>query len=191
MEHQLAPPRPVERPRVRLGAVLAVALGAALAAWILLEGGRTENSQAPAAPSAIGPRASTPDGLSAIAALRRSPVYWAGPRGGVVYEVTETTDGYVFVRYLPRGAEVGTPRHLLTVATYPRGDAYGDVQAAARRPGAVAVTLGGGGLAVYDERKPTSVYVAYPGAHEQVEIYDPAASEALRLAQSELVTPVP
>jgi hypothetical protein len=109
-----------------------------------------------------------------------------------VYEVTETADAYVFVRYLPSGTALGSPRpDFLTIATYPRPDAYSDIETAARRPGAVEISLPGNGLAVYDAGKPTSVYVAYRRSGQQVEVYDPSASEARRLVRSGLVRPVP
>jgi hypothetical protein len=38
---------------------------------------------------------------------------------------------------------------------------------------------------------PTSVFVAYPGATAQAEIYDPHLGEALALARSGAIRPVP
>ena len=56
---------------------------------------------------------------------------------------------------------------------------------------AVAIALPHGGLAVYDVERPTSVYVAYRRATQQVEVYDPSAREALRLVKTGFVRPVP
>ena len=192
MHHELAPPRTVLLPGVRIAALITLALACGLAAWFLLT---RESAPQPAAPSqarATGPRILTADGLSAIAALRGTPVYWAGARPGTLYEVTETTKGHVYVRYLPSGTAPGDRRAaFLTVGTYPRPDAYGDVRAASRRPGAASFPLRGRGLAVYDRSRPTSIYVAFPGWTQQVEVYDPSAANALRLVESGLVRPVP
>jgi hypothetical protein len=190
IDQQLAPPAPIWRPRIRFGAVVTLAVVAGLTAWIALD--RPGEEVPAAAPQADGPRAATADGLSALAAGRGGPVYWAGAREGVVYEVTETSQDYVYVRYLPSGTELGTAEAaFLTVATYPREDAYGDVEAAARRPGAVALELPRGGLAVYDEARPTSIYLAYRGARQQIEIYHPSPREARRIVTSGRVGPVP
>jgi hypothetical protein len=191
MDQQLAPPRPIVGPGIRIATVATLAVGSALAAWMLLA--RDRAPAPPAPPIRVeGPRVVTADGLSAITAVRGSAVYWAGGRAGTLYEVTETAKGYVYVRYLPSGTAPGDPRAaFLTVGTYPRANAYGDVVAASRRPGAVSVPLRGRGLAVYDRSKPTSVYLAYPGWRAQVEVYDPSAAKALRLVESGLVQPVP
>jgi hypothetical protein len=179
-------------PLVKYVAVVVLAVAAGVAVWLLLDRSARDVTSATPIAQADGPRITTVDGLSSLAALRGTPVYWAGPRAGVVYEVTETTSGYVYVRYLPSGTALGSPRpDFLTVATYPRSDAYGDIEAASRRLGTVSVALRSGGLAVYDEAKPTSVYLASRGSTRQVEVYDPAAGEALRLVTSGHVRPVP
>jgi hypothetical protein len=195
VDQQLAPPRPVAGPGVfRLGLVLAFALVAAVAVWALLtrESASVPSSQAPAAVSASGPRIVTVDGLSALAGLRGSPVYWAGARPNALYEVSQTDSGFVYVRYLPSGTAPGDPRPaFLAIGTYPRADAYGDIRAAARRPGAVSIPIADHGLAVYDENDPTSIYLAYPGSTEQVEVYDPSPAVALGIVRSGRVRPVP
>jgi hypothetical protein len=194
LDQQLAPPRPIASPGLRLGLVAAFALVAAVAAWALLtrQSASVPSSHAPATISAGGPRIVTIDGLSALAGLRGSPVYWAGARPTALYEVSETANGFVYVRYLPSGTAPGDPRPaFLTIGTYPRPDAYGDVRAAAQRPGAVSFRLARHGLAVYDENDPTSIYLAYPGSKEQVEVYDPSPAVALRIARSGRVRPVP
>jgi hypothetical protein len=181
----------VALPHVRIGAVIAIALAAGVAAWALLDP-NDERVTTPTAAQADGPRFATPAGLSALAALRGSRVYWAGQRPATVYEVTETGDGSVYVRYLPSGSALGDKRpDFLTVATYARPKAYADIEAASRRPGAVSFRLTGDGLAVYDRGAPTSVYIAYRGGREQVEVYAPSAEEARRLVRSGLVRPVP
>jgi len=119
------------------------------------------------------------------------PVYWAGPRPATRYEVTQTKDGRVYVRYLPVGVEAGTKSPYLTVGTYPVRNALAVTQAAAKRSGAVALPVGNGGAGFYDKSRPTSVFFAFPGFTYQIEVYDPDAAEALRLFRSGIVAPVP
>jgi hypothetical protein len=68
-----------------------LAIGAAVAAgllvWLFLirddDGGSNDTGAKPA----------TVDDISSLAESLGHPVYWAGPRQGVVYELTETDDG--------------------------------------------------------------------------------------------------
>ena len=175
-----------------IGIAVVLALAAVLVTWVLVQRGARDDPR-PASPAAAadGPRVATAEGLSTLAALRRAPVYWAGQRAGVVFEVTENAAGHVYVRYLPSGTAVGDPRpDFLTVATYTRPNAFADVEAAAARPGAVTIDLPGG-LAVYDRSTPTSVYLAYRGTTGQIEVYAPEPGEARRLVESGRISPVP
>ena len=136
------------------------------------------------------PKALTPAQLESLAAST-GPIYWAGPRSGKVYEVTRTGEGRVYVRYLRRPVDVGSRRpDSLTVATYPEKDAFGEIKAASRRVGAVTIQLAGGGLAVYDRARPTSVFLAFPGAKEQIEVFDPSPNRARLLVQGGQIQPV-
>jgi hypothetical protein len=170
----------------RLGAVVAVLIGVALLAWLVLGGDDDDGGEA-GAPQAVSveelqERASSNDAL---------PVYWAGPQAGTTYELTETSDGSVYVRYLPEDAEVGDPSpDFLTVATYPLENGYARVQAAAEEEGAETEELPNGGLALVDADRPSSVYVAYEGEPYQVEVYDPSPDRALDLVTSGAVQPV-
>jgi hypothetical protein len=136
------------------------------------------------------PQALSPAQLHLLAASA-GPIYWAGPRNDKVYEVTRTGEGRVYVRYLQRAADIGSPRpDSLTVATYPEKNAFGQIQAASRRAGAVTIQLARGGLAVYDQAQPTSVYLTYPGAKEQIEVFDPLPSKARLLVKAGQIQPV-
>lgn len=193
LSEQLTRSMPMSRPRIGIGSLLVLAVAAGLVAWVLLD--RNEPAvtvpAAPSSASADSPRIATVDGLSALAGLRGQPVFWVGAREGTVYELTENAEGQVFVRYLPSGTQVGSPRpDFLTVATYPRQSAFADIQAAAKRSGAVAIEIPGG-LAVYDEAAPTSVYLAYRGSTQQIEVYAPSVLEARRVVESGWVRPVP
>lgn len=109
------------------------------------------------------------------------PVYWAGPQANRKYEVTKTKSGRYYVRYLTPKAVAGdkSPR-FLTVGTYPGTNAYGALQVVGRRKGTKVIRTRSGALVVYDLKKPTSVYFAFPGQNFQVEVYDPRAERARR-----------
>jgi len=51
--------------------------------------------------------------------------------------------------------------------------------------------VAGGGIVVVSSQSPKSVYLGFPGQDYQVEVYDPSARRALRLATSGRVRPVP
>ncbi len=128
--------------------------------------------------------------LNALASSSSSPVYWTGPSRGSTYELTKTTDGRVFIRYLPRGVAVGTDKPYLTIGTYPVAGAYTVLSTLANRNSAVKLNVGGGAIAFYDSTSPTNVYLAYPGSNYQVEVYDPSPAEARSLVSSGQVVPV-
>jgi hypothetical protein len=170
---------------VGLGAVVAVVIGIALLAWLVLGGGDDDGGQA------NEPQAVSVEDLQEEAGSGQLPVFWAGPQTGTTYEFTETSDGSAYVRYLPEDAEVGDPSpDFLTVATYPLENGYARVLAAAEEEGAETEELPDGGLALVDADRPSSVYVAYEGEPYQVEVYDPSPDRALDLVTSGAVQPV-
>ncbi len=176
----------VRLPHLRLGALVAIGLAAFFVGWLVMNRG----SDTPAAP-ATGASAASESELRTFAESVSHPVYWAGPKDGYTYELTRTTDGRVYVRYLPEGTEVGDPRsRFLTIGTYPRAGAFAELKRAARAKGAISLKLDRNGLAVFSEAKPTSVYFGYPDARYQVEVYNPSPDEARRLALSGQVVPV-
>ena len=79
---------------------------------------------------------------------------------------------------------------FLTIGTYPRPGAFAELQRAAKAKGSVSVKIGDGGLAVFSQTRPTSVYVGYPDAKYQVEVFHPSPDEARRLALSGQIVPV-
>jgi hypothetical protein len=172
-------------PHLRLGAVIAVGLAAFLVGWMVMNRG-DDTQPAPGS----GATAASESELKAFADSVSHPVYWAGPKEGYTYELTQTTNGLVYVRYLPEGTEVGDPRsRFLTVGTYPRAGAYAELQRAAKAKGAVSLKVGDG-LAVFSQSRPTSVYLGYPDGKYQVEVFHPSPDEARRLALSGQVVPV-
>jgi hypothetical protein len=173
-------------PYLRLGAVIAVGLAAFLVAWVAMN----RSDDAPPAPGS-GASAASESELKAFADSVSHPVYWAGPKEGYTYELTQTSNGLVYVRYLPAGTEVGDPRsQFLTVGTYPRAGGFAELQRAAKAKGAVSLKVGNDGLAVFSLSRPRSVYLGYPDAKYQVEVFHPSPDEARRLALSGAVVPV-
>lgn len=170
---------------VRLGALVVLGLTAFLVGWLVMNRGDDT------APTASGATATSEAKLRSFAESASHPVYWAGPKEGFTYELTRTTDGRVYVRYLPEGTAVGDPRaRFLTVGTYPRAGAWAELKRAASADGAVSLKLERDGLAVFSDARPTSVYFGYPDAKYQVEVFHPSASEARRLALAGQVVPV-
>jgi hypothetical protein len=145
-------------------------------------------ARAPVTP--IPPTAATIAGLRALVSASRHPVYWAGPQTGGTAELSELSDGRIYVRYLPKGVAVGAQQPFLTIGTYPVQDAFSAVQAIAKRPGATQIKLSGGGLAVIDPAHPTSVYLAYPHGNVEVEVFDPSPARARQLVSTGAIVPV-
>ena len=169
----------------RLGVLVALGLAAFFVGWLVMNRGDET------APAASGATATSEAELRSFAESASHPVYWAGPKDGFTYELTRTTDGRVYVRYLPEGTQVGDPRaRFLTIGTYPRAGAWAELKRAARADGAVSLKLERSGLAVFSDARPTSVYFGYPDAKYQVEVFHPSASEARRLALAAQVVPV-
>ena len=176
-------------PRIRLTAVLALALLVAFGTWLLVRADdepATENRPEPATAEATSVAA-----LRALARTLDEPIYWAGPRAGMQYELSRTAGGRIYIRYLPQGVSIGdaAPKYL-TIATYPVPNALAATRATGEAPGGVSVPLVGGGLAVYSTARPSSVYVAFPGSNRQVEVYHPSGETALQTATSGAITPI-
>ena len=118
------------------------------------------------------------------------PVYWAGPQSGATYELSELSDGRIYVRYLPKGVKVGAQEPFPTVGTYPVQDAFSAVKVIAQRPAATQIKLSNGGIAVTDPAHPTSVYIAYPHGKVEVEVFDPSPARARQLVRTGVIVPV-
>jgi hypothetical protein len=195
-----SPPDPVQRRSpIRLTAVLVLAVAAAFLVWLFVRdddnSSTTETTTQTTTSTTARVRplltAVTPQRLATLASTTGQPIYWAGPRPRVTYELTRTTDGRYFVRYLPRGVRVGNRSgQYLLVGTYPVRDAYKAVRRAAKQSGAHTFRVPGGGLAVVNDRAPKNVYFAYPRNAYQVEVFDPSGRQARQLVASGAVKPV-
>jgi hypothetical protein len=183
---QRAIPAWTRRPDIRVGAVVAVALAIGFLVWLLAIHGSSSNK------SANGATSVSPDQLRALSVELGHSVYWAGPEIETTYELTRTSDGRVFVRYLPSGIPLGIPNPSFTIiGTYPVSGAYGVVRQLAKRPGEKSFAAPRGGFAVYAQSASTNVYVAYPNQNLQIEVYDPSPKRARSLITSGRVAPVP
>jgi hypothetical protein len=168
--------------------LIALVTAAALALigiWVISVGGNNVSL-----PTGLAPAAVSQAQLEKLASETKHPVYWADTKSGA-YELTRTTDGRIYVRYLPSAAKVGDPSaKYLTVGTYPEKNAFRSIQRAAHRPGAVSVKLANNGLLVFNAATPKSVYFGYPGANYQVEVFDPSPEQARALVLNGTVKPI-
>jgi hypothetical protein len=117
------------------------------------------------------------------------PIYWAGPRLGVEYEVSRRP-GHTYVRYLPKGEEAESKKPFLTVGSYEDQKALAGIRESGQKPGAILVRIEGGGTAYAESADATNAYLAFPGVNTQIEVFDPQAGEALRLIRSGAIVPV-
>jgi hypothetical protein len=181
----LRPKEPLRQPRILLGAVAVVISIGALVAWLAVY----NNSHRSSTPSAepVAPVGLSEGGLRTLAVVVHQPIYWVGPkRKGYLYELTRTKDAKVYIRYLPPDANVGTKKPYLTIATDPNPNAFQDLKASHGQE----QDLPGGGIALVDEKSPTTVHLAYPGVAYEVDVYDPSPTRAQLVADSGQVRPV-
>jgi hypothetical protein len=176
-----------KRRNVQVGVAIAVVAAAAGAAALLLLSNDDDGTRP--APKGIE---ETPVSAAQLRELRRvleHDVYWLGPRRSYSYELTETADKSVYVRYLPPGVLPGDPRAFTVVATYRDRRPLRRLRMLARNRGRIT-SVRGGGRAVISRAKPTSVYLSYPGTDLVIEVFDPSPARARRLAISGRVVPV-
>jgi hypothetical protein len=188
------PNRQHRKRRIRFGAAIALALAGGLAAWAIVgndgtgspaaSGGTTSKttSATTTLAKAIGPIGLSEKGLRTLTQSVNQPIYWAGAESGYLYELTRTTSGKIFVRYLPPGAKVGSKKStFLIVATYPVPNAFRSLKNLSSQH---HFSIPGGGIAVVDQKHPESVHLAFPGVNYQFEVYDPSPARSLQIAKS-------
>ena len=190
--NQRSVPPWARNPQVRIGAVVAVALLIGIVVWLLVRGdGNGSGTDSTATGPAVGPVAATQERLRSLSIDEGHPIYWAGTKANTTYELTRTSSGRIFIRYLPKGVPVGVDKADYTiVGTYPVPNATGVLQGLAKKSGEQQLSVPGGGIAVYSTSQPTNVYVAYPGSNLQIEVFDPSADRAQRIVTSGQVVPV-
>jgi hypothetical protein len=180
---------------VRLASVGLAAVIVAVACWLLLRGGEDEGegtaSTAPPVSVSTPPAVVDSTALRSLSAQLGHPLYWAGKRPGTSLELTREGNGDVYVRYLTGGAKAGDPQaRFVTVGTYPVPDAVAAVRRAAAEAKVEVAPVAHGGVAFTSPGRPGSVYLAYPGADYQIEVFTPKDGEALRLVKADRIVPV-
>jgi hypothetical protein len=180
--------------RIRPLLIVALALVVGVVVWLLLKGGDDDKTSQTTGTTTTGravPSLVSEADLTAYAKSVDHPVYWAGPRNGFSYELTKTSDGSAYIRYLPQGVAAGDPRpQFLTVGTYPRKNAFATVEQAAGQAGASSVTLPGGGIGVPSPRNKQSVYMSYPESPVLVEVFSTSPARSLRLVRQQKIVPL-
>jgi hypothetical protein len=173
---------------VRVTAVIAVAVAVAIVLLLLLGGGSNNNQSLPASGKKVA--AVSEQGLRTLANTLHGPIYWAGPQQRTTYELTQTANGRIFVRYLPPGVKIGTSQRYPFVATFPFTGAYAGTAAVAARPDSVRIPIPGSAVAFYPRAVPTNAYVAFGGSNYQIEVFDPNPSRMRRLIATGAIQPV-
>ena len=130
------------------------------------------------------------DSLREAAEEAGTPIYWAGARAGTDLELSTPEESRTYVRYLTGGAEAGDDRGaFLTVGTYATPDPVAELRRQGEEPGGVLGSAPGSATVYFDSNRPQSVYLAYPGAEAQIEVYDPDFKRALQIVNSGQVVP--
>lgn len=191
-------PAPVDGPSPRrlaalIGSAVVLLAIAGAAVWLIFNSGSSKPAAQPTVSvSPVAPVALSVSGLKTLTAtlnaVHGQPIYWAGAKAHTLYELRRTSDGNVYVRYLPPSVKAGTASaKYLTVATYPFIGAYASLQKVA---GDAAVAIPGGGIAFVDAKDPKSIHLAFPDINYQVEVYSPSPATALSVATSGHIRPV-
>lgn len=128
--------------------------------------------------------AATVAGLKSAAKTLGHPIYWLGPKQGLKYELTQPSNGSVYVRYLPAAVAVGSSQPYLTVATYPYPGAFAALQALSKQKGTKTLKLAGGGIAIINSSDTKSAHLAFPGSNYEIEVFDPSPAVVRHLVSS-------
>ena len=172
---------------LRICASVALALLVGVVVWLIVkdnhESGKPDVASASSSAATLNTVRTLPGELG-------HDVYWAGPDPTATYELTQVGRN-MFIRYLPPGVDVGDPRpDFLTVGTYPVPHAFRVLTRQGTQRGGHLRHAAGGGIAVWSDARPQSVYLAFPRTDLQIEIYDTSATRARRLAITGAVKPI-
>lgn len=114
------------------------------------------------------------------------PMYWLGEQPDTQLELTLTSNGSVFVRYLPQDVDAGDDGEFLTVATYRAMNGYEGLMAADAEIAAVEQAQSGAVVVVFNDR-PLSTYFSFENAAFQVEVFSPDEGRAKQLTDDGVV----
>jgi hypothetical protein len=137
----------------------------------------------------IAPVSQSQRQLASRALAVGQPFYWMGPKKGYHYEFTRLAkNGNIYIRYLPKGVKAGgRPGQLTIIATYPMINAYGRLKKGAKG----RVADGKNGSIVWVKTgDPKNVYIAWKRVPYEVEVYNPDARKAAKIAEDGSVTTV-
>ncbi len=168
-------------------AVLVIAVG--LLSWNWYQSSQAKDDATASAPNNPGAVLMTADQLKVVVAKAGHSVYWAGPRGLSLFEVT-IVNRDIYVRYLPADVPAGSNSAFLTVGTYEKADAYAGLVKSAGVSGAKSQKLAGGALLVQPSGNQKSAYFAFQGANLLMEVFDPTPGAAYALVMSGAVQPI-
>jgi hypothetical protein len=172
---------------LRIGGALALAIVAGVVVWLIVKG--RDDANKPVGPTSTA-SAVTLSTLRALPGEVGHEVYWTGPDPSYKYELTQV-DTNIYIRYLPPGVGAGDPRpNFLTIGTYPTARPYGVLSRQGRQRGSHLRRAAGGGIAVWSDSRPQSVYLAFPRSNLRIEVYATSAARALRLAVTGAVKPI-
>ena len=164
-----------------------VVIVAAALALALLTGCGGSDSSASQGTNSVDPGAAqivSADSLRETASSAM-PIYWAGEQDGAELELSRPDKDRTYVRYLTGGAEAGDKRAgFLTVGTYAQPNAATSLRRQAKRSGGTISRAPGDATVYYDRENSQSVYLAYPSAPVEVEVFDPSFKRALQLVES-------
>jgi hypothetical protein len=118
-------------------------------------------------------------------------MYWIGPQKGYGYEVERTSNGNVFVTYLPPGVKSSGHRGAyVVIGTYPVANAADGLRKVAEKATQKITVLPSGAVVLFTPKHPRSGYIAYPNSDVEVEIYAPEPLQARKLTLSGRLRPV-
>jgi hypothetical protein len=162
------------------------ALVVAASAFALVAGcGDGSDSDSSRRTSAGGAEIVSADSLRQTASEGTTPIYWAGEQEGTELELSQPDKNRTYVRYLTGDAEAGDKRaDFLTIGTYAQPNAVASLRRQSKRSGGTIAKAPGNVTVYYDRNNPQSVYLAYPGAPVEVEVFDPSFKRALRMVES-------
>jgi hypothetical protein len=178
--------------QLRIAVLVVIAALVALGMWLAFKNDDPAKKSGPKGngniTTAIGPKAYTVSQLRDQSARLASLLYWAGPKKNNRYEFTRTTNGRLYVRYLPKGVGNNQKKgQLLIVATYPWAHPLAALKEASKNG-----TTGKGGAYIIRARPgdQKSVLVAWPQGTVEVEVFSPIPGKAQQIAASGALTTV-
>jgi hypothetical protein len=160
-----------------------IAIGIAIGGSIFVVRDQIMGNQLTVAGQTLGQVALSETQLREVVLKNKLTAYWSGPQENAQYSLVANSNGQVFVRYLPDGQGLAdTAAKYRVIAAYPQANAYAVTQAAGNQANAISFINADGAQVFYSKSYATNVYLAYPEAASEVEIFDPGNGVALGLA---------